>query len=183
MPIRIRNCRTMLLNFHVLQSKNTCIFTIFLLFLLICSCGYYSFSGSTLPAHLKTVAIPVFEDRTAEFGISELITEGLIDQITKDNTLKISDPRNADSVINGIITNIRDEAGTVSLDKEVRDIKIYITVEIQFADLKKRDTIWEDRLTQWGTYEPDSVDGREEGIREAIDKLVEDIVNNIIAGW
>ncbi|MBN1154758.1 LptE family protein [candidate division KSB1 bacterium] len=154
-----------------------------MLFLAICGCAYYSFSGSALPAHLKTVSIPVFEDRTAEFGISELITEALINQITKDNTLKISDPRNADSVINGSITTIRDEAGTVNLDKEVQDIKIYITVDVEFVDQTKRNVIWQDRLTQWGTYEPDAVDGREKGIQEAVDKLVEDIVNNIIAGW
>jgi len=173
----------MLTNFHLHNTKNTCIFTILLLLLIVSGCGYYSFSGSGIPSHLKTVFIPVFEDRTAEFGISELITESLINEITRDNSLKIGDPRSADSMIEGVILNIRDEAGTVNVNKQVEDIKVYVTVDVKFVDQKKRDTIWEDKLTQWGTYEPDSIDGREQGIEEAIEKLVEDIVNSIISGW
>ena len=156
---------------------------ILLINLLFCSCGYYSFSGSSLPSHLKTVAIPVLDDRTSEFGVRELITEALIEEFTKDNTLKISDPRNADSILEGIIINIRDQAGAYDASEQVKDIKVYITVDVKYHDVKKRKIIWEEQITQWGTYDPEASDGRTNGITEAIDKLVADILNKIIAGW
>lgn len=159
-------------------------FSILVIFTLCyANCGYYSFSGSSLPAHLKTVAIPVFEDNTAEFGVSESITDKLIQQFTKDNSLKISMPRDADSIIEGKIMNIRDQAGAYGTDESVSDIKVHISVTVQFRDLKKRKVIWEERLTQWGTYVPGEGEGRLDGIEEAIDKLVEDIFNKSIAGW
>lgn len=158
------------------------IILIVIIFLLIAGCGYYSFSGSSLPPHLKTVAIPVFDDNTAEFGVRESITEQLIEEFTKDNSLKISDSRNSDSIIEGTITNIRDQAGAYGTDESVQDIKVYVTVDVKFRDLKKRKIIWEERLTQWGTYIP-SQENREDGITAAIDKLVDDIFNKSIAGW
>ena len=42
--------------------------------LLLVSCGYYSFKGS-LPSNLKTVAIPLFSDRTAYPDIREKLTK------------------------------------------------------------------------------------------------------------
>ena len=156
---------------------------IMILSFIFCNCGYYSFSGSSLPSHLKTIAIPVFEDRTSEFGVRESITDGLIEEITRDNTLKISDPRNTDSILEGIIINIRDQAGAVSSTEQVKDIKVYITVDVKFRDVVKRKVIWEEQITQWGTYEPETANGRLDGINEAIDKLIEDIINKIIAGW
>ena len=152
--------------------------------LLFCSCGYYSFSGSSLPSHLKTIAIPVFDDRTAEFGVREQISNTLIEEFTKDNTLKISDARNADSILEGTITRIRDQAGAYDANEQVKDIKVYITVDVKFTDVKNRKVIWEEQITQWGTYDPDVSAAREEvGIQEAIDKLVADILNKTIAGW
>ncbi len=165
-----------------IKTKMKNIILIVIIFLLIAGCGYYSFSGSSLPPHLKTVAIPVFDDNTAEFGVRESITEQLIEEFTKDNSLKISDSRNSDSIIEGTITNIRDQAGAYGTDESVQDIKVYVTVDVKFRDLKKRKIIWEERLTQWGTYIP-SQENREDGITAAIDKLVDDIFNKSIAGW
>lgn len=156
---------------------------ILIISLLFVSCGYYSFSGSSLPSYLKTIAIPVFDDKTSEFGVREKITDALIDEFTKDNTLKISDPRSADSILEGTIINIRDQAGAYNTNEQVKNIKVYITIDIKFRDVNKRKIIWQEQITQWGTYEPGSAGDRTEGIDEAIDKLVTDILNKTIAGW
>jgi hypothetical protein len=156
----------------------------YLLFILLCcQCGYYSFSGSTLPSDMKTIAIPVFEDRTSEFGVKESITDYLIQEYTKDNTLKIADPRSADSILEGTITSIRDEAGAYDASEQVKDIKVYVSIDVKFRELKKQKILWEGQLSQWGTYEPGSANGRKGGIDEAVKKLVTEIVNKTIAGW
>ena len=49
---------------------------------IFCSCGIYSLSGS-LPSHIKSIAIPLLENQTAEFGLSEEITEGIINKFNE----------------------------------------------------------------------------------------------------
>ena len=46
-------------------------FAIELSLLFFLHCGYYSFSGSTLQSNIRTIAIPTFENKTAEFGVPE----------------------------------------------------------------------------------------------------------------
>jgi len=164
--------------------------TIYLLALVpvvISHCGYYSFSGSSLPANIRTIAIPMFENRTTEFGVREDITDALINEFTQDNTLKVVDQRSADSIIEGTIINIREQAGAYNQQEQVKEIRIYVNVQAKFEDLKNNKVIWEEQITQWGTYSPDSPSGenstRQDAIGEAIGKIVTDIFNKTISGW
>ncbi len=144
-------------------------------------CGPYSFSSSGA-SHLKTVAVPIFQDQTSEFGIKEKLTDEVIDQFTRDNTLRLGDRRNADSLIEGRIVRVDDQAGAFTSGESVRDIKIFITVQIKYEDLKKRKTIWEEEITEWGTFNPDE-ETRETGIDEAIAKIATEILNRSVSGW
>ena len=146
-------------------------------------CGPYSFSSSGA-SNIRTVAIPIFQDQTAEFGIKEKLTNEVIDQFTRDNTLRVTDRRNADSIIEGTITRVDDRAGTFTSDEQVKDIQVFITARVRYQDLKKRKVIWEEEITQWGTFNPDEgPEEREEGINEAINKIASEILNKSVSGW
>lgn len=150
---------------------------------LMSSCGFYSFSGSLAP-HLNTVAIPLFDDRTAEFGIKEALTDALIEEFTRDNTLKIADRSSADILLEGTIVSVDDRAGAYDQNERVQDVKVYLTVKVKCEDMVKRKLLWEERLTQWGAYDPSlGPDARNEGVEEAIEKLTADILNKTVAGW
>ncbi len=151
--------------------------------LLQLSCGFYSFKGSLDP-HLKTVAIPLIDNRTAEFGVAEQMTDAFIDEFTKDNSLKIADIGSANVLINGAITRIDDRSGAVTSSETVQDIKIYITVSIKCMDQVKHQVMWEERLTQWGAYDPSGgPSAREDALAEAIEKLSQDVLNKTVSGW
>ena len=145
-------------------------------------CGFYSFSGSTLPSYLKTVGIPVFENRTAEFGIDQDITDIIIDAIRRDNTLKISDPGNADALLNGVVTSIRDQAGQYNSDETASDFRVTLTIQATFEDLHTRETRWKATFSDFGTYDNMGV-SREDAIREAVEKISEDIINKTVSDW
>lgn len=142
-------------------------------------CGIYSFSGSAIPPHIKTVAVPLFEDRTTEFGIDQKLTDALIEAVTKDNTLKISDTRESDSVLKGTILRIQDQAGQYDANEEASDFRVNITVTVSFEDVKKRKILWEETWTHWGRYETD----RNVGINEAVGKIINDILNRTVSAW
>ena len=78
-----------------------------LLFLLVAGCGYYSVSGS-LPGHIKTCAVPLFENETVEPGIVEEITDVVIDAIIQDGTMKVVGEFQADAVVRGTIIDVVD---------------------------------------------------------------------------
>ncbi len=59
----------------IFERKNI-LLIIFFTFL-VESCGFYSLSGS-LPPHIKTISIPMVENETAEFGIAENISDGML---------------------------------------------------------------------------------------------------------
>jgi len=160
----------------------------FLVLLVLClGCGYYSFSGSSIPAHLKTVAIPIMDNKTVEFGVPEDLTDALIALFTQDNSLKVVDRRSADSIIEGTIVNIRDQAGAYNQEETVKEIRVYVIVQAKYEDLKKNKMVWEEQITHWGTYNPDATSGdattRQEAIAEALDKIVDDIFNKTVSGW
>lgn len=146
-------------------------------------CGPYSFSGSANP-HIRTVAVPIFQDQTAEFGVKERLTEAVIEEFTRDNTLKIADRRNADSLVEGTILRVEDRAGAFTGDEQVSDVKVFVTVAVTYRDLMKRKVVWEGEITQWGTFDPDlGLESRDQGIAEALDKIANEILTRSVSGW
>ena len=62
----------------------------FTLIFLIVGCSYYSMAGS-IPANINNVYIPLIENDTAEFEISENLTSKITQEIAIQNILKITD--------------------------------------------------------------------------------------------
>jgi hypothetical protein len=162
-----------------LTSKKSWRIGLFLCGLLLIRCGFYSFSGSTLPPDVRTVFIPLFENKTPEFGIDQRITDLLVSAITKDNTLKIAGARTADARVAGTLMQVEDRAGQYDQNEQASDFRITITVQVLFEDVKKKKTLWDETLTQWGRY----TTNRDDGIREAVEKLSTDILNRTVSGW
>ena len=146
--------------------------------MLAVGCGPYSFSGAT--TGFKTIAVPVFEDRTAEFGIKERLSNTIIDEFTRDNTLKIADRRTADSILLGTLLRVEERAGVYDQNQNVQKIRVSLTVDMKYEDLKKKKTVWEAQITQFGDYTPPN---RQAAIDEAIRKIANEVLNKTVSGW
>ena len=151
--------------------------------LFVISCGYYSLKGS-LPPHLNSVAIPLFENRTPEFGITETLTDAVIDEFVRDGSLKITDRSAADVLIVGSIVSVNDRAGAFDQQETVQDIKVYVSVRIECTDQVKRQKMWDERITQFGSYDPAAgPSGREDAYAEAFEKISQEILNKTVSNW
>jgi hypothetical protein len=146
---------------------------------LLLRCGAYSFSGASLPPHLKTVAIPLFENRTPEFGVDQRLTDAVIEAVTKDNTLKIAESSTADCILRCTLNRIEDRAGQYNRNEEASTFRITLSVQATFEDLQKRVVLWQSPISAFGTYS----DNRDDGIAEAVDKLTVEIVNRMVSNW
>ena len=147
-------------------------------------CWYYSTSGSMLPSHIRTVAVPLFQNETTwEFGIKEQLTDAVIEAFTRDNTLRVEGERNADAIVRATITAIKEVPFTYDREERVQEYKMQIVLRIRFEDVKQRRTLWEEQSMEgWGTYSTADEEWQA-GIDRAIEKLASDIVNKTVAGW
>lgn len=158
------------------------------LFLLLSGCSGcpYSFTGASVPPHLKTVAIPVVDDQSG-YGdptLRDTFTRELVQKFTNDNTLQTADRTTADAVLEGSITDVRDVPAVVQGNEQVSQRRITVTVHMIFQDLKLRKKVWDKSFSQWGDYPSGGgLTQRNEGVQEAVRKLTEDILNETVAGW
>lgn len=146
----------------------------------------YSFTGASVPPHLKTIAIPIVEDQSGfgEPALREQFTTQLVQRFVNDNSLQVADRTSADSILEGIIVNVRDVPIVVEGGEQVARRRMTVTVRMKFQDLKLRKKVWEKEFNNYGDY--DSGGGltqRTEGLNEAVRKITEDILNDTVAGW
>jgi hypothetical protein len=157
----------------------------FLFFIMLPGCTY-SFKGGSVPAHLKTIAIPIAEDQSG-YGdpyLRNLFMQELIKLFTDDNTLQLTDRNTADSILEGVVTDVKDAPEVLQNGEQVALRKITITVRMTFQDLKLRKKVWEKNYNAWGTYPSGGgLTQRNEGVQTAVKKITEDILNDTVAGW
>jgi hypothetical protein len=153
--------------------------TLLLIIALMGGCGIYSFSGSNLPANIKTVSVPFFQNQTTEFGVDQDLTNALIAAINRDNTLKIGNPRSSDSELLGTVLSFDERAGQYDRQETASNFRISITIRVRFEDVKKKEAIWEETWTQWGEYESN----RNDGVSQAVEKLITEVMNRLVSGW
>jgi hypothetical protein len=151
------------------------------IFLLGISCGIYTFSPSALGG-IKSIAIPLFENQTLEGGVAEELTDALAQGFVADNTLRVVPEGRSDSIIRGSVVLYEPAPYTYDETESVSEYIVRIEVDVQFVESKSDKIIWEERLSNWGTYS--SLEETEDTGRDrAIAKLVEDILNRTVKGW
>ena len=146
--------------------------------------GCYSFTGSSVPAHLKTVAIPLFEDVSGfgEAGLSEQVTQALIQLFINDNSLEIADRQTSDSIIEGTITSVNDVPSVIAPGEQVTTRRVTVTVHASFTDLKFKKKMWDKDFSNWGEDDQGS-ETRTVALDEAVRKVTEDILLETVSGW
>ena len=162
----------------------TTVLRLIVLIMVVLISGCYSFTGSSVPSHLKTVAIPLFEDVSGfgEAGLSEQVTQALIQLFINDNSLEIGDRLTSDSIIKGTITSVTDVPSVIAPGEQVTTRRVTITVHATFTDLKFKKKMFDKSFSNWGEYEQ-GTETRSVALDEAVRKVTEDILLETVSGW
>jgi len=150
-------------------------------------CGYTV--SSTLPSHLKTLAIPTFANSTVEFGLAEDITQSLVNGFLADRRLQIVQERDANAVLRGTVATYRNQVFGFTTSERATEYEIVLVVKVAFRDVVKNRDLWkEDALTVRTTYnvvqvgtEPAKTEA--DGRKDVIQKLTDRIVSRTVQGW
>jgi len=152
------------------------------------ACGYTT-STALLPSHLKTVAIPVFENGTIEYNLERDITDAVIARFVQDNHLKVVSERTADAVIHGRVTLYKNSVFGFSSVNRAQEYRVTITVSVIFKDQVKNREIFNDAgLTKFSNYYVTNVPGDSartelDGRKAAITKIADEILSRAVESW
>ncbi len=148
-------------------------------------CGIYTFSGSTLPSHLKTVNIPLFANTSLQANIAEEITDSLSKRVLSTNLLRIVSAQ-GDATITGKVVNYTNtprsygSAGVRSVT--ISEYEVRISVEVEFADNKKNSPLYKGTINGKGIYDFQK-DTEETGRKKAEQDVVDQILQNSLQSW
>lgn len=129
--------------------------------LLLGGCGY-SLSGN-LPAHIRTVAVPVFANKTQAPAVENLLTRAVVDAFVTSGRLKVVRAEEADSILEGEIVGYQLNSLSYDPRANVREYRLIVTLNLQFRDVRKNVVLW-----------------RQEGVQEKGDFRVQGQVSGTI---
>ncbi|MFP4030459.1 MAG: LPS assembly lipoprotein LptE [Desulfococcaceae bacterium] len=100
----------------------------------LAGCGYRFTVGGPLPAGLSSVAVTVLENRTAEIGAEQIVTNELIYEFTR-NGHPVRGVEAADGVLSGTVAGMNVE--TVSRAGEITSLERRITASVRLRLVNK----------------------------------------------
>ena len=149
--------------------------------------GCYSFSGASIPAHLHTVAVPLFDD-TTQAGIAQFrenITRNLLNKIESQSTLSVeADPARADAVLKGVIVSYTDEPSQLgSATERAVTNRITIVLKADFDDQVEHTKLFSQTFVGFADYQAGNYAAQQKAIQSAYNIATEDLFNRMISNW
>ena len=162
--------------------------------------------AGSIPSHINSISIPLVENQTSEFGISENITDYLMKEFYDSGILSIVDQENAHSILKGEITSVDEGPYTYNKLESVSEYRYRINIKIEWYDVKNEKNLVEKNYSGFGAYglsgdiSTDGIDNDNDGkidseddnefgeprsfaANVAINKIAEDILNDIMTTW
>jgi outer membrane lipopolysaccharide assembly protein LptE/RlpB len=127
-------------------------FLLFLAALLLAGCGY-SFRGN-LPAHIKTVAVPIFKNTSQAPGIENVVTSAVVTAFSNGGRLRVVPVEQADSILTGEIVGYAVEGVSFDRNSNVQAYRLRVVLNVEFRDLRQHKTLWQEKaLTQISDFQ------------------------------
>jgi hypothetical protein len=149
------------------------------------ACFPYRFAGGGLPSHIKTVAVLPFDNETPATTLQRELLERMRRDVQARLGLREAAEARADAVVRGRI--IRYEADipvSYSADRAQANTarrRLEIVVDVEIVDQKSGKTLWSRKgLSADADY---SERAELEGRRQAVEKLVNDVIAGAQSQW
>jgi len=154
---------------------------------LLWSCSY-SFTGSSVPPHITTIAIPIIKDKSGsgEPFLRNDFHQDLTQQFIDDNSLQVVNSVNSDAVLSVTVVSFGERAEVVSGDNEkATERRITITVKALYKDLVLKKTVFDKRFSNYATFDAttNSIENRQDAILRAMENLNLDLLLAVVADW
>lgn len=98
--------------------------------------GYKPVTKSGMPEHIRTIAVPAFQNQALRYKVESRFTEAVMKEITKRGKgLKVqSDPKGADAVVDGTIKSFAFYGVLLDSQGRARIFEVTITAAVTVRD-------------------------------------------------
>lgn len=152
--------------------------------LTVAGCGY-SLRG-TLPPDIRTVAVPIFTNRTPQPAIEALVTRAILDAFATQGRLAVARPEVADAILEGEIVTY--DVISIAFDRRanVQQYRLVLTLNLRMRD-RRRDTVLFQRtglreqadFRVFGTV-AETIAREETAVREAALEIARSVVSQAV---
>lgn len=165
--------------------KKIIIYILNILIVVIFLTSCYSFTGGSVPSHLKTINISNVNDISG-FGNPEykdLLFQSLLDGFQTDNSLTIVEA-GGDSRLIVSIVNINESPVAISPGELETDRRVNLICDVEFFDVINQKQIFKRNFTNNEIYSvSEGQSGRDNTIKSLLNKTAEDILLSVVSGW
>lgn len=150
--------------------------------------GCYSFSGGGgLPGHIGTAYVAPITNETTRFGLSETLTQELLDAARNRLGLRLAAESEADAIIRASIQRYSDDAvnfeARAGEGADVFQRRVTISARVEIYDATRDEIIWTNSaLTGVGEYDPNN-DTEDVATEVALENLIQKIVDGAQSRW
>jgi outer membrane lipopolysaccharide assembly protein LptE/RlpB len=153
--------------------------------LLLAGCGYRLVGSSSLPAHIKKIAIPKFVNKTQEPEIEDVLTQAMRTVFNRRGKVKLVGKETADALLSGIIFSYNDdEAIDFNDQNNPSQYRLTITVDIELQDLTTDRILWKEqqlqRTADFDGGEDYDLSEETENKRTALENLANDLAQEVL---
>jgi len=146
----------------------------------LAGCGIYSLSPGG-KSSIKTIAVTQFENKTIEYGLSDRMTDLVVDAFIADGNMKVMAAADADAVLVGQLSNYERKPYTYDESDNVTQYVVKLVFDITLQNNSGED-IWTEQFYSEGYFDAES-ETEEDGQVRAADRLVVDIINRTTKSW
>ena len=154
---------------------------------LVCQgCGFYSFTGASIPPEAKTVSVQYFPNQAQLINpaLSNDFTMALRDAMMNQTSLDMVDS-GGDLAFEGEITDYRTTPVAITAGQTAALNRLTITVNVRFVNVFDETKSFETKFSHYEDYPSDQeLNSVQESLTGTIiEALVEDIFNKALVNW
>lgn len=150
------------------------------------ACGVrYGFTQGAFPSHIRTMAILPFENQTAAAELQNELFEQMRKELRRRLGVRDAAQDKADALVRGSIVSYDDDV-PVAFSADPRQAvsarrRLQVTIDVEIVDQTTGKILWQRKsLRAEGEYAERAA---AEGRRQAIEKIVNDIVEGAQSQW
>lgn len=179
-----RNSRIMNI-YSLFRNILSRIVLLFCMFVVVQLSGCYSFTGSSVPDHLKTLTIAPVGDNSG-YGnpkYKDKLSTLLFEKFKNDNSLTLID-KNGNARLNVTILSINDATTVIKPGELEKERKITVNCDVEYYDAVKKKQIWKKNFSNFSVYDISNAQAnRDVAVGVALDRITDDILMSVVSGW
>ena len=166
--------------------KRLSLYIVMLLALVCQGCGFYSFTGASIPAEAKTVSVQYFPNQAQLINptLSNDFTTALRDAMMNQTSLDMVES-GGDLAFEGEIVDYRTTPVAITAGQTAALNRLTITVNVRFVNVFDETKSFETKFSHYEDYPSDQdLNSVQESLTGTIiEALVEDVFNKALVNW